>query len=482
MAKQTVNLGVVPNGVGGDDVRTGFTKVNDNFTELYTPPTQVEAETGTSQVVKGWTAQRVRQAIVAWYTGISGAIGRTILGRSTAEQVRGDLGLGTAAQATLTTSSTDVTVGRVLKVGDGGWLGLAPVFSLDFDTRERVSGLWVNATASIPNKPLANNPGYSRTIASGGLYLYEEWFDRVSGRSFYRVLNNGTFSAWNEMYSTGNLLNIGTTPDSARLALDLRTAATKNVGTATGDVLVVGAFGVGNSRQTNWVDAGADISTGISTDLSATSGLTGLPSGFTQGRTSKFTFGHASYPSVLLAQRGNKLSFFSGASTDSVNYVEIYHTGNTTLDPDGTLKASSPVINLYTDKHDLHNESQFGATPTVTRKSKGEYEITGTLGLRSEGWYLDTPSDRNGNKYFNIEWAQNITPDAEDGVVDEYRDDIVVTIETFERVWNKDTGLFENGAPMDINDLQDRFVQLRFNEIKVEHEELDDETITRDQE
>jgi len=151
---------------------------------------------------------------------------------------------------------------------------------------------------------------------------------------------------------------------------------------------------------------------------------------------------------------------------------ELYHTGNTTIDPDGTLKASSPVINLYTDKHDFHNEGQFGATPTVVRKSKGVYEITGTLGLRSEGWYLDTPSDRNGNKYFNVEWTQNITPNSVDGVVDEYRDDIVVTIETFERAWNKDTGMFDNGDPIDINELQDRFVHLRFNELKVDHEEM----------
>ena len=35
MAKQTVNLGVIPDGVGGDDVRTAFTKVNNNFTEVY---------------------------------------------------------------------------------------------------------------------------------------------------------------------------------------------------------------------------------------------------------------------------------------------------------------------------------------------------------------------------------------------------------------------------------------------------------------
>ena len=35
---------------------------------------------------------------------------------------------------------------------------------------------------------------------------------------------------------------------------------------------------------------------------------------------------------------------------------------------------------------------------------------------------------------------------------------------------------FLQGCPMDINELQDRFVQLRFNEIKEEHEELDDES------
>ena len=132
------------------------------------------------------------------------------------------------------------------------------------------------------------------------------------------------------------------------------------------------------------------------------------------------------------------------------------------------LKASSPVINLYTDKHDLHNESQFGATPTVTRKSKGVYEITGTLGLRSEGWYLDTPSDRNGNKYFNVEWFQNITPETVEGIVDEAKDDIVITIKTFERVWNPATGLHENGEPIDINELQSRHISLRLNEVKQE--------------
>lgn len=48
MAKQTVNLGVIPDGVGGDDVRTAFTKVNNNFTEVY--DNKVDKESGKSLV------------------------------------------------------------------------------------------------------------------------------------------------------------------------------------------------------------------------------------------------------------------------------------------------------------------------------------------------------------------------------------------------------------------------------------------------
>lgn len=145
---------------------------------------------------------------------------------------------------------------------------------------------------------------------------------------------------------------------------------------------------------------------------------------------------------------------------------------------ENTLKATLPAANsdqlraeLTANNIEMNRLTERNDAILSTLRGRGFEPVR----VRSEGWYLDTPSDRNGNKYFNIEWTQNITPYAEDGVVDEYRDDIVVTIETFERVWNKDTGLFENGTPIDINELQDRFVQLRFNEIKVEHEELGDD-------
>lgn len=36
MAKQVINLGTSANKGDGDPLRTAFTKINDNFTELYT--------------------------------------------------------------------------------------------------------------------------------------------------------------------------------------------------------------------------------------------------------------------------------------------------------------------------------------------------------------------------------------------------------------------------------------------------------------
>lgn len=76
---------------------------------------QAEAEAGTATTRRAFTAQRVRQAIVAWFNGISGAIGRTILGRSTSAQVRSDLGLGTAA-----TRNVGTAAGQLMEVGAFG--------------------------------------------------------------------------------------------------------------------------------------------------------------------------------------------------------------------------------------------------------------------------------------------------------------------------------------------------------------------------
>ena len=78
--------------VGGNDPR-----LSDAREWTAATVTQAEAEAGIVTTARKWTAQRVRQAIAAWYLTISTTFTRTLLERSNAAQVRGDLGLGTAA-------------------------------------------------------------------------------------------------------------------------------------------------------------------------------------------------------------------------------------------------------------------------------------------------------------------------------------------------------------------------------------------------
>lgn len=84
--------------------------------------TQAEAEAGTSSTARKWTAQRVRQAINAWWQIVASGFGRNFVQASNAAAARNSLELGTAATATVTTSSTDTTANRLMKVGDGGLL------------------------------------------------------------------------------------------------------------------------------------------------------------------------------------------------------------------------------------------------------------------------------------------------------------------------------------------------------------------------
>ena len=61
---------------------------------------QAEAEAGTGTTRRAWTAQRVRQAIVAWWNGVTSAWGRSFVASADASAGRTALGLGNAATRT----------------------------------------------------------------------------------------------------------------------------------------------------------------------------------------------------------------------------------------------------------------------------------------------------------------------------------------------------------------------------------------------
>lgn len=58
---------------------------------------QAEAEAGTATARRAWTALRVRQAISAWWSSVSTAFGRSLVGAADAAAGRAALGLGTAS-------------------------------------------------------------------------------------------------------------------------------------------------------------------------------------------------------------------------------------------------------------------------------------------------------------------------------------------------------------------------------------------------
>lgn len=99
MTIQKVNLGTAPTGAGGDTFRSTGEKMNANFSELY------DFITGTTDATTLPTALPI-------------AKGGT--GATSASDARTNLGLGSAATANTTSSSTDTTSGRLLKTGDFG--------------------------------------------------------------------------------------------------------------------------------------------------------------------------------------------------------------------------------------------------------------------------------------------------------------------------------------------------------------------------
>jgi hypothetical protein len=178
---------------------------------------QAEAEAGTATTRRAWTAERVRQAIVAWWNGVSSAWGRGFVASADAAAGRTALELGNAATANVTTSATDTTAGRLLKVGDFGLGG--PVFHpTDWNTTMS-SGIYSSggnpSTGIIPYDPPFGSTLVMRYMEGGSPVLTAKLhirYDAVEPRAY---IQSGNQAPWRELYHTGNLSIVQTTGQSA---------------------------------------------------------------------------------------------------------------------------------------------------------------------------------------------------------------------------------------------------------------------------
>lgn len=225
MANQPINLGTAPLGEDGDTVRAAFEKVNSNTSELYSTKAnttdsrltdarewtaetvpQAEAEAGTATTRRAWTAQRVREAIVAWWNSVSSAWGRALVSSTNAAAGRTALELGNAATSNITSTNFDSTWGRLVKVGDYGLgrLDNAQFVGVNQNPDDyRVSGFYVgqfNILGAYTSGFLAVHAGSSSSVCG------QEFIGWDVNRKYFRVQRAGVWRPWREIFHAGNIL------------------------------------------------------------------------------------------------------------------------------------------------------------------------------------------------------------------------------------------------------------------------------------
>lgn len=210
-----------------------------------------------------------------------------------------------------------------------------------------------------------------------------------------------------------------TTASGARTNLGLGSSSTYDVGISSGQVMQVGAFGLGGN---------ADISTGVtqlhvgnpSSNITRFSYVPSsvaigfLPSQWRAGFEIKSTgatgfqlwassYGTKPRAAIRIAD--------SSGSNGYTDFAEFYTTVNTTKASDGTLKAASPVARIVKSREETERadvaEDGFtwcgcGAANmeaegiAISRLDIGVYVLSGSAGLASEGWQLLPPMDPGG--------------------------------------------------------------------------------------
>ncbi|MFW8567356.1 hypothetical protein [Orrella sp. 11846] len=369
----------------------------------------------------------------------------------------------TNGSTTVTGASTawvaNVGIGEGLLAPDGRIYEITEVVS---NTSLKISPAYLGSGQSGQAYTIVPTQSYIRDLAAQAADLINRYDMSSFGQDFSKASNQ------NQALQKLGLDNLGTAATR-----DATTSATDNT---SGRVVSVqgnnGWMGLGGSAYP-MDNFAAVVPSGFvrgtkSNNPELPSDLPGSSSTFQGAIAVKSS---SSFTGYLLIPAGLGGSAWKGGSDgSSVQWHMLLDTGNTTVDGSGFIKEASPIIELYDDRIDakgFHNE-----TPSMTKLNDGVYQITGTSGLAQKGWYIETPQDRNGNKYFNCDWEQDVTPEVDDdGMVDESAD-VTLTIRTYERVWNPATGLWENGDPVDI---EHRFISLRFVEVR---QDDDDEDVT----
>ena len=270
-------------------------------------------------------------------------------------------------------------------------------------------------------------------------------------------------------------INLGTAPsgtggDTNRSAFkkiddnfaDSANAASRQVGTAAGNVMEVGAFGVG--RGVVGVDSLAQPKGGFyAFGASNASDTSAVP--YYQMVIQASWYDDTNSAQLLFGIDGsNQVGFrtWDGAAKNWRTYQKIYHGGNTTKDSNGFLKGASPIVQLFANRIELNDEAKQQKI-TFEKLGVGDYLVKGSLGFAQEGWYIEMPKDANGNVLVAVIYEQLANND--------------ISVKTYAKKFDEETGdvVANTAKPRDIPST--RWIDLRLQALPQTTPLSKDETV-----
>ena len=253
---------------------------------------------------------------------------------------------------------------------------------------------------------------------------------------------------------TGAAVNDGT-GDDARTAFtkinanftNTTHAANRLVGEAAGNVMEVGAFGLGGNSSYTSIGNATDYKKNMffgSGSLAAR----GFPCDYALGYQLN---GAGVWQAYLIHDVASSNVYVAtrSSSSSSLLFRKLYSTGNTTVDSNGLLKAASPIVRLFVDKIEMNDEAELQPI-TFEKLGVGDYLVKGSTGFAQEGWYIEMPKDANGNVLVAVEYKQLANND--------------ISVKTYDYMLNKKGRIVPDlKTPLDIPEA--RWIDIRLQEL-----------------
>lgn len=245
----------------------------------------------------------------------------------------------------------------------------------------------------------------------------------------------------------------------------LGTAAFKNTGTQAGNVMQVGAFGLGGNSelyaggQNGFLNfhkskSGFFFSNTAQIDINGKkipNYASYIVSSLQDGGF--FTLGCSIIDNRIFAVRG------LGSPAYPLELLDLLHDGNTIKDSNGFIKGASPIVQLFADKIELNDEAQLQEI-VFEKLSVGDYLIKGSSGFAQEGWYVETPKDANGNLLVAVVYEQFANGD--------------ISVKTYDYMLNKKGRIVADiETPLDIP--ENRWIDIRLQELPQTESEVTDD-------